>query len=93
MPDYSITFFCGGDRTRTGVQTHSPKAFYMLISCIDCRRKTGKEQTDFSLSCMGLLLQAQPNATASCFCFISRRRSVVTEQPAQRGPNDYLITD
>jgi len=27
------------------------------------------------------------------FCFISRRRSLVTDQPAQRGPNDYLITD
>jgi hypothetical protein len=24
----------GGDRTRTGVQTHSPKAFYMLIPAL-----------------------------------------------------------
>ena len=24
-------FVCGGDRSRTGVQTYSPKAFYMFI--------------------------------------------------------------
>jgi hypothetical protein len=27
------------------------------------------------------------------YLFLSRRRSLVTDQPAQRGPNDYLITD
>jgi len=27
-------FFCGAGRTRTAVQTHSPKAFYMLISLL-----------------------------------------------------------
>jgi len=27
-------FNCGGDRIRTGVQTYSPKAFYMLISLL-----------------------------------------------------------
>ena len=26
--------FCGGDRSRTGVQTYSSKAFYMLISAL-----------------------------------------------------------
>jgi hypothetical protein len=36
----------GGDRVRTGVQTYSPKAFYMLISSINCRRSAGNEQTN-----------------------------------------------
>ena len=27
-------FFGGGDRSRTGVQTYSPKAFYMFISAL-----------------------------------------------------------
>ena len=30
---------------------------------------------------------------SNLFLLMSRRRSVVTDQPAQRGPNDYLITD
>jgi len=53
---------------------------------------TGKEQTNQMLSCY-LLLQPQHAATAFCILFLSRRRSMVTEQPALRGPNDYLITD
>jgi len=29
-----VAFYGGGDRSRTGVQTYSPKAFYMFISSL-----------------------------------------------------------
>ena len=40
----------GAEGSRTPVQTYSPKAFYMLISSINCREITGSEQTNHFLS-------------------------------------------
>lgn len=40
----------GGDRNRTGVQTYSSKAFYMLIPVLGCREITGTGQPIISLA-------------------------------------------
>ena len=85
-------FLSGGEGNRTPVQTYSPKAFYMLSSLLF----VGDEQ-ELNKPIRRVAASSFVAVTAFCnsilFCLISRRRSVVTEQPAQRGPNDYLITD
>jgi hypothetical protein len=42
----------GGDRIRTGVQTYSSKAFYMLILFWDFSGSNWKQTTDYFLSCI-----------------------------------------
>lgn len=37
---------CGAGGSRTRVQTHPPKAFYMFISALICRNSAGAEQTN-----------------------------------------------
>lgn len=44
--DFSIIPFSGAGGSRTRVQTHPPKAFYMFISALICRNSAGAEQTN-----------------------------------------------
>jgi hypothetical protein len=40
----------GGDRIRTGVQTYSPKAFYMLITALIVGKKQEQHEPTLSLA-------------------------------------------
>lgn len=42
--------FCGADRTRTGVQTSQPLAFYMLISLLIVGGKPEKNKPTYHLA-------------------------------------------
>ena len=45
----AMDFFCGADRTRTGVQTYSPQAFYMFISALIFEKIPGQNKPIFFL--------------------------------------------
>ena len=42
--------FCGGDRIRTGVQTYSPKAFYMFIPALVVGKQQETDEPTASLA-------------------------------------------
>jgi hypothetical protein len=73
--------FSGGEESRTPVQTWSAKAFYMLISLLI----VGDEQ-ETNKPIHHLAGWSYVAVTAFCnsilYLSLSRRRSVVTEQPA-----------
>ena len=54
MNNKLLILLSGGDRNRTGVQTYSPKAFYMLILFWGFSGSNWEQTTDYFLSCMVL---------------------------------------
>ena len=83
---------CGGDRNRTGVQTLSSKAFYMLSSALFVGKAQEPNKPTPSVAVWYLnkghsLLLSQP------VFVLCRRLHVITGGPVRSGPNDYLITD
>ena len=75
----------GGNRTR--VQTPVEKAFYMLIPLLFVGNGQGSGKPNRYLAVWSFATVTAFRSSI-LYLFVSRRRSLVTEQPAQRGPND-----
>lgn len=82
----------GAGESRTRVQTPVEKAFYMLISLLVVGHGQEANQPTHDLAVWSFAAGTAYRGSIP-LSFLSRRRSVVAEQPAQRGPNDGLITD
>ena len=79
---------CGGGGNRTRVQTYSPKAFYMLISLLFVGNEQEMNKPITRLAAWSFAMVTAFHCSI-LYLILSRQRSLVTEQPARRGPNDY----
>jgi hypothetical protein len=74
-PPFSDLGFCGGDRIRTGVQTSSPKAFYMFISLLIVGNEQGMNKPIHFVAAFVLRkYRSHPKMdllSATCFVFES----------------------